>query len=229
MRGRRPCASSCQRQVFVPWWLSTTRNCSVFRAVVETTTRPKVVGAATPRRYEASFPLESPASRSDSACLPCRTRNPRADSDTVVPRAGTLTRGAELSGEPSSLVRYADASCAFAPRRVASSETAKKAVRRSAAETARRRSEPDRRTATPLAFAKREPGRRSGKLAIVFSIHTRLCVWLQTYESAPAASSVRISPPESCKSCCESPLRGRDRTAQGAPRGRPSPRRLRLD
>src|SRR3954451_653461 len=218
MRGRRPCASSCQRQVFVPWWLSTTRNCSVFRAVVETTTRPKVVGAATPRRYEASFPLESPARRSDSACFPWRTRKPRADSDTVVPRAGILTRGAELSGEPSSLVRYADASCAFAPRRVASSETAKKAVRRSAAEAARRRREPDRRTATPLAFAKREPGRRSGKLAIVFSIHTRLCVWLQTWESAPAANAVSISPLESCKRQLRIPLAGEGQDCSGRAR-----------
>ena len=50
--------------------------------------------------------------------------------------AGALTRVAELSGEPSPLVRNADASCAFAPRRVASSETAREAVRRSAAETA---------------------------------------------------------------------------------------------
>src|SRR6266545_3987574 len=43
-------------------------------------------------------------------------------------RAGLLTRGAESSGGPSSLVRKADASCAFAPWRVASSETARKAV-----------------------------------------------------------------------------------------------------
>src|SRR5881409_3404356 len=53
--------------------------------------------------------------------------------------AGVLARVAESSGGPSSLVRNADASCAFAPRRVANSETAREAVKRSAAETTRRR------------------------------------------------------------------------------------------
>ena len=54
-------------------------------------------------------------------------------------RAGLLTRDARSSGGPSSLVRNADASCAFGPRRVASSVTATKAVTRSVVETTRRR------------------------------------------------------------------------------------------
>src|SRR5436309_8015008 len=92
---------------------------------------------------------------------------------TVTPRAGLLTRDARSSGGPSSLVRNADASCAFAPRRVASSETANEAVRRSAAETATRTGVLDRDTAVLPAFAERRLGRRSGKLAM-FSIHERI-------------------------------------------------------
>ena len=90
---------------------------------------------------------------------------------TLIVGAGVLTRG-RSSGGPSSLVRKTDASCALAPRRVASSETAREAVRRSAVETARSRRALFPGAAVLSAFAERRLGRRSGKLAM-FSPSTR--------------------------------------------------------
>src|SRR6266536_1162774 len=104
-------------------------------------------------------------------------------------RAGILTRAAESSGGPSSLVRTAGASCAFPPRRVASSETARKAVRRSAAETARRTGERDQRATLRPALAEREPRRRSGKLAI-FCLHPHAQrAWLRDGDRLPRPKS----------------------------------------
>src|SRR5215212_11409800 len=145
--------------------------------------RPNGVGRATP--FANCRQRALPANRSDRASLPDVISIPPLRISSLPPRAGwmragALTRGAEPGGGPSSLVRYADARCAFAPRRVASSETAMKAVSRSAVETARRGSERRlARTAVLPAFAERETGRRSGKLAIDFSIHTQECMWLQ--------------------------------------------------
>src|SRR5439155_13335833 len=110
---------------------------------------------------------------------------------TRTPRAGFLTRCARSSGGPSSLARKADASCAFAPRRVASSETANEAVRRSAAETATRTGVLNLGAAVLSAFAERRRGRRSEKLAM-FSIHERKRPWLRLEESAFARPGLRL-------------------------------------
>src|SRR5438132_2655371 len=104
-----------------------------------------------------------------------------------MPDAGFLTRDWVGSGDPNSRVRRADVrTCAFAPRRVASSETARKATtERTAARAARRRANLlDEGAAPHSADAERRSGRRSGKLAM-FSL--RVCVRdtrLQSQESA---------------------------------------------
>jgi hypothetical protein len=159
----------------VPTWRSTSSDCSTRSTPNVTLSRPNAVGRATP--FENCRHGVRPPKRSDSVSWPEVTFSPPPRSSSLPPSAGrvcagALTREPGLSGEPSSPVRYADASCAFAPRRVASSETAKKAVRRSAAETARSFGERRGRTAVPSASAERALRRRSGKLAM-FSPSTR--------------------------------------------------------
>src|ERR1700704_4351039 len=145
--------------------------------------------------------------RNESDVLPRVTRYPSFLTSTLIPGAGVLTRAADLSGEPSALVRNACASCAFAPRRVASSETARKAVRRSAAEPATRTGVRSLRMAWLSAFAERVPGRRSGKLAIVVLHPCAYRTRLQSFQSALYAPGVSFSGVQTGGNLHESPFR----------------------
>src|SRR6266487_151208 len=136
---------------------------------------PNDVRRPTPRSYTRHFGPPYVPNRSETAERPDVARSPPCAISSFPPSAGrvcagVLTREARLCGGPSSLVRNADASCAFAPRRVASSGTAKKAAERRAARAARMKAIFRRgNTATLSASAERSLGRRSGKLAMLFS------------------------------------------------------------
>ena len=82
-------------------------------------------------------------------------------------RADFLTRNAQLGVSVRVLVRSADALNAFWPRRVASSETASKAIGGVTAQAVGRKTSWRKESgALHSAFAKRARGRRSGKLAM---------------------------------------------------------------
>src|SRR5256886_819240 len=119
-------------------------------------------------------------------------RHRAAQGRSLMPGAGFLTAEAAGSEDPSACVRKTGVRTdAFAPRRVASSETAWKAMTEGAAgEAARRRANClDERTAPASADAEPRLGRRSQKLAMFSPTRVRIDTRLRMEESARRAVS----------------------------------------
>jgi len=111
-----------------------------------------------------------------------------------MPGAGFLTGEAAGSEDPSACVRKTGVRTdAFAPRRVASSETARKATTEGAAgEAARRRANClDESTAPTSADAEPRLGRRSEKLAMFSPTRVRIDTRLRMEESARKAGLLK--------------------------------------
>src|SRR5437763_10274478 len=142
-----------------------------------------------------------------------RTMYPRDVNRTLVPAVGLLTSEEDGSRDPSSRARRTDVRTdALWPRRVASSETATKAMMETTAALAVRRTtgEPIESAALHLADTKHARGRRSGKLAMFFSYARHVSARLRLDESAIPAGFLSNWRLRASKATQRSPRRGRD-------------------